>query len=116
MEIKAINKNKLSISNGESTIIIKFKHIPIFLMMVHNHFNPFASKEKFGGNEVVKNGKDTKVVKVGGNYPKYSIGNFVDGTRLYGMENDPYLEVTEEETSKLIKLLSNYFLENIGVK
>jgi hypothetical protein len=85
-------------------------------MLMHNHFNPFASKENYGGNEVVKTGKDTKVVKIGGNYPKYSIGNFVDGTRLYGLENEPYLDVTEEEVNKLIRLLSDYFLVNLGVK
>ena len=107
---------KFNITKEDTTIYVKTKHIPIYLMMLHNHFNPFSSKEKYANHEVIKSSSsDTIVVKIGGKISKYAIGNFDNGTRLYGKDLDDYLIVNEEEVNKLILLLSDYYLDIMGV-
>ena len=106
---------KFNITKEDTTIYVKTKHIPIYLMMLHNHFNPFSSREKYGNHEVIKGKSDTIVVKIDSNVSKYAIGNFDEGIRLFGKDHDNYILVTEDEADKLILLLSDYYLDIMGV-
>jgi hypothetical protein len=106
-------KKRIIITEGVDSIIVKFKHIPIFLMMLQKHYGEFSEGDVFGKFEVVKRsgGVDTIVRKIGKTGSKYAIGNYVDGDRLYGLEFDPYLEVTEESVKQLILLLADHYIK-----
>ncbi len=96
-------------------IVIKFKHIPIFLMMIQKHYGEFSEGESFGKHEVVKreNGLDTIVKKKGCSdaSSKYAIGNYDDIERLYGLDFEDYLVITEDESKDLILQLADYYIK-----
>lgn len=108
-------KKRIIITEGVDSIIVKFKHIPIFLMMLQKHYGEFSEGESFGKHEVVKRscGLDTIVRKIGKSEvsSKYAIGNYVEGDRLYGLEFDPYIIVTEESVKELILQLADYYIK-----
>lgn len=112
------NDKKLSIAHGNDKIAVKIKHIPIFVMMLQKHYGPFSVSEKFGKHKVEKSvdaSDDTFVFKRGDKtrIAKYGICNFVEGTRLYGVNPTNFLTVTEEDTNKLILMLSDYYIEHV---
>ena len=111
------NDKKLSIVHGNDTITVKIKHIPIFVMMLQKHYGPFSVSEKFGKHKVEKtnNGQYTTVFKRGDDdrMAKYVIGNFEDGTKLFGTGSPYWITVTEEDTNKLILMLSDYYIEHV---
>lgn len=107
-------QKKIIIRKDEDSIIIKVKHIPIFMMMMQTHYGKFSGNCNFGKHEVVKRGNflDTVVVKKGkpDSGSKYAIGNYDDGDRLYGLDFEDYIKVNEDETNQLILLLADYFI------
>lgn len=113
MEI-TVNKKKIVIAHDDRFIKVSIKHIPIFLMMLQKHFNPYSYNESYGYHQVIKSdNENTIIVKHGGLRIKYSISQCEDGTRLYGRNQDNYLLVTEELVNKLIIALSNVYEEAI---
>lgn len=116
-------QKKLIIRKDTDSIVIKVKHIPIFSMMLHQHFNDFVKTERFGNHMVFRKlfanpqygpevkCHDTFVKKINKEdwNTKYAIANFDIGTRLYGLD-ETYLMVTEQETNELIKLLTDYYM------
>ena len=126
-------QKKIIIRKDEDSIIIKVKHIPIFMMMMQTHYGKFSGNCNFGKHEVIKrengldtivvkkgkhevikreNGLDTVVVKKGKSdaSSKYAIGQYDNGDRLYGLDFEDYIEVTEDETKQLMLLLADYFI------
>ena len=107
-------QKKIIIRKDEDSIIIKVKHIPIFMMMMQTHYGKFSGNCNFGKHEVIKreNGLDTIVVKKGKSdaSSKYAIGQYDNGDRLYGLDFEDYIEVTEDETKQLMLLLADYFI------
>ena len=107
-------QKKIIIRKDEDSILIKVKHIPIFMMMIQTHYNKFSDDCNFGKHEVVKreNGLDTIVKKKGCSdaSSKYAIGQYDNGDRLYGLDFEDYLEVTEDECTKLILQLADYYI------
>lgn len=109
MEITSSEK-KLAVSHDSRYINIKRKHIPIYLMMLQKHYNIFSSDEAYGFHEVKKiDESNTIIVKRGGLRIKYSIGQYGDGTRLYG-KGDNYLLVTEDLVNEIITGISSVYL------
>lgn len=106
------NKNKLDISRNGSSIKVKLKHVPVFLMMLQKHYNPYSYDESFGFHTVIKSSAEkTIIIKRGGLRIKYSISQHEDGTRLYG-KGDNYLLVTEELVNSLIHGIAHLYNED----
>jgi hypothetical protein len=109
------SKKRINIIDEDDSIAVKLKHIPIFLMMLQKHYGEFSEGESFGKHEVVKrsHGLDTIVRKIGKSEvsSKYAIGNYDNGDRLYGLEFDPYITVTEESVKELILQLADYYIK-----
>lgn len=107
-------QKKIIIRKDEDSILIKVKHIPIFVMMIQTHYNKFYNDRNFGKHEVVKreNGLDTIVKKKGCSdaSSKYAIGQYDNSYRLYGLDFEDYIEVTEDECTKLILQLADYYI------
>lgn len=114
MEIVSSEK-KLAISHDGRYIKVKRKHVPVYLMMLQKHYNMFSSDEPYGFHEVKKiSESNTIVVKRGGLRIKYSIGQYANGTRLYGKVIDDYLLVNEDIINELISGMSAVYLEGMS--
>lgn len=111
---ETLAQKKIIIRKDKDSIAIKVKHIPIFMMMMQTHYGKFSDNCNFGKHKVIKreNGLDTVVVKKGKSdfSSKYAIGQYDNGDRLYGLDFEDYIEVTEDETKQLLLLLADYFI------
>lgn len=111
-------KNRVIISTHDDNIQVKFKHLPIFLMMIQKHYGKFSEGESFGKFEVVKRGNflDTVVVKKGkpDSGSKYAIGTYDDGDRLYGLDFEDYVIVSEDIATQLMLELAECYIEKMN--
>lgn len=106
-------QKKIIIRKNEDSIIIKVKHIQIFTMMIQTHYGKFSDDCNFGKHEVVKRENGLTIVKKKGCSDfgsKYAIGKYDNGDRLYGLNYEDHIEVSEDECTKLILQLDDYYI------